>query len=146
MEYDGEREVRVQNPPSFAEASSFAEATADKTAGMEARSGDEEARLPISVMNEVIFILLSMPPEVRDVLCWRFSGMSYRDIATLQGITIAGAEVRLWRAMKKWPALRALFAEKAAKQARRKPASRSHYSEARKVSRKQEGRRVVCEK
>ena len=63
---------------------------------------------------------LRLPQEIRDVVCWRFAGMSFRDIAVLQGITVAGDEVRLCRAMKKWPALTALFGEKAAKQSRRK--------------------------
>ena len=100
LEYDEKREGRIQNP--------------------ESRIEDEDERLPISVMREAMVEFLRLPPEIRDVVCWRFAGMSFRDIAVLQGITVAGAEVRLWRAMKKWPALTALFGEKAAKQSRRK--------------------------
>jgi DNA-directed RNA polymerase specialized sigma24 family protein len=81
---------------------------------------ENEEFLPVSVMREAMVEFLRLPPEIRDVVCWRFAGMSFRDIAVLQGITVAGAEVRLWRAMKKWPALAALFTEKAAKQSRRK--------------------------
>jgi len=113
MEYVQERESRIQNPPSFAES----------TAGMESRSGVEEALLPLSVMNELVVRLMSMSPESRDVVCWRFAGKSFRDIAAVQGVTLAGAEARLWRALKKWPELRALFATKLARHGRRKPVS-----------------------
>lgn len=88
----------------------------------------EEERLPISVMTEVVVELLNLKPEIRDIVCWRFAGMPYRDIAALQGITVAAAEIRHWRAMKKWPALRALFAAKAAKQARRKSVGSRQFS------------------
>lgn len=127
MEYIEDRESRIQNP--------------------ESRIEDEDDLLPVSVMREVVMEILRLPPEIRDVVCWRFAGMSYRDIAALQGITVAGAEVRLWRAMKKWPALTALFAQKAAKQSRRKPtASRSQNSESRINERKHIERRMGCEK
>jgi len=118
LEYDQNKESRIQNPPSFAET----------TAGMESRMGNtgpqtDEELLPISIMSEVVVELLNMKPEIRDVVCWRFNGMSYRDIAALQGITMAGAELRHWKAMQKWPALRALFATKFARHGRRKPVS-----------------------
>lgn len=128
MEYIPDMESGIENPPSFAKASSFAEATADKTAGMEVRMGNigpqtEEKLLPLSVMNELVVRLMSMPTEIRDVVCWRFTGMSFVDIAAVQGVTMAGAEARLWRALKKWPELRALFATKLARHGRRKPVS-----------------------
>jgi DNA-directed RNA polymerase specialized sigma24 family protein len=84
-------------------------------------SPEAEERLPLSVMSEAIAQLLAMPPRVRDVVCWRFAGMKYREIAQAQGATLRAVEVRHRRAMKKWPALRAMFAEKSAKQKRRKP-------------------------
>lgn len=87
--------------------------------------GQEEEQLPLSLMNELVFRLLSMPPDTRDVLCWRFAGIPYRDIAVLQGVTVAAVEKRHWKAMKKWPALRAMFATKVAKQSRRKQGSRN---------------------
>ena len=80
---------------------------------------DMDVMLPISVMKEIVFMLLSMTPENRDVLCWRF-GIPYRDIAVLQGVTVAAVEKRHWKVMKKWPALRAMFAAKVAKHTRRK--------------------------
>lgn len=100
LEYDPKRETVAQKPEfSFEEP---------------------EEQLPISVMREAMVEFLRLTPEIRDVVCWRFAGVSFKDIAALQGITVAGVEVRLWRAMKKWPALTALFGEKAAKQMRRK--------------------------
>jgi len=136
LEYDESREVRRQESPSFAKA----------TAGMESRIEDEDERLPISVMREAMVEFLRLPPDIRNVVCWRFAGVSFRDIAALQGITVAGVEVRLWRAMKKWPALTALFGEKAAKQARRKRVSRSQNSESRMFQRECTERRMPCEK
>ena len=100
LEYDPNRETAAQKPEFIFE--------------------EPEERLPISVMREAMIEFLRLPPEVRDVVCWRFAGVSFKDIAALQGITVAGVEVRLWRAMKKWPSLTALFGEKAAKQSRRK--------------------------
>ena len=102
LEYNEDRESRIQS------------------AVCSEQMTENEELLPVSVMREAMVEFLRLPPEIRDVVCWRFAGMSYRDIAVLQGITVAGAEVRLWRAMKKWPALTALFGEKAAKQSRRK--------------------------
>jgi len=81
-----------------------------------------EDRLPVSVMREVVIGLLKLRPELRDVVAWRFAGMPYRDIALAQGVTQACAEKRHRRAMELWPALRALFPRKVAKQAVRKHA------------------------
>ena len=81
----------------------------------------EEDRLPVSVMKEVIATILSLRPQVRDVVCWRYAGMMYRDIAAIRGVTTAAIELQHRRALKRWPSLQALFGEKLAKQARRKP-------------------------
>jgi len=81
-----------------------------------------EDRLPVSVMRQLVVGLLKLRPELRDVVAWRFGGMPYRDIALAQGVTQACAEKRHRRAMELWPALRALFPRKVAKQAVRKPA------------------------
>jgi len=105
-----------------------------------------EKVLPVSVMSEVVFRLLSLTPETRDVVCWRFAGMSYRDIAILQGVSVAAVEKRHWKAMTKWPALRAMFAMKTAKHARREAVSRSRNSEFRMNAKNPKGRRMDCEK
>lgn len=123
MEYVQERESRSQN-------SEFR----DDPQTSDLRPQTEEERLPLSVMNELVVRLMSMSPESRDVVCWRFSGMSFREIAAAQGITVAGAEVRLWRAMEKWPELRALFATKLARHGRRKPVARRRNSESRRMA------------
>jgi hypothetical protein len=76
--------------------------------------------LPIDVMREVVATLLTLPPDVRDVICWRFAGMKYREIALVQGVTPAAVEARHKRALVKHPVLRALFPWKAGKQLMRK--------------------------
>lgn len=136
MEYVQERESRIQNPVARMRDDGF------KTSNI--GHLPEEEVLPISVLNEVVVRLLSMTPETRDVLCWRFAGMPYRDIAVLQGVTVAAVEKRHWKAMKKWPALRAMFATKVAKHGRRKAAeSRSQNSGARIVQGKYSVRRMM---
>lgn len=84
-------------------------------------AGADEDRLPVSVMSEAVGLLLRLPGPVRDVVSQRFMGLSYREIARSQGVTVGAVENRHRRAMRKWPALRALFPAKAAKQIRRKP-------------------------
>ena len=115
LEYVEEIEVRSQEPEVRMEN------TGPQTSDYRPRTNEE--LLPLSVMNELVVRLMSMPTEIRDVVCWRFTGMSFVDIAAVQGVTMAGAEARLWRALKKWPELRALFATKLARHGRRKPVS-----------------------
>jgi len=106
------------------------------------RPHTEEETLPISVMKEIVFRLLSMTPENRDVLCWRFAGIPYRDIAVLQGVTVAAVEKRHWKAMKKWPALRAMFATKVAKHGQRRSVDKKPVGGKEKIN----GKRVAFEK
>jgi len=77
--------------------------------------------VPMSVMSDVIWRLLSMPPGMRDVICWRYAGRSYREIGRMLGMSMAAAEACHRRALTAWPALRVLFSEKVTKQVRRKP-------------------------
>ena len=76
----------------------------------------------MSVLKEVVERLLILPPVLRDVVCWRFAGMKYRDLAVLQNVTMAAVEARHRRAMKGWPELKAMFQEKLVKQSKRKKA------------------------
>jgi len=76
--------------------------------------------LPLDVMRDCVVGLLSLPPDLRDVVAWRFGGMSYPEIADVQGVSMAAVEKRHRRAMKLWPGLEALFVEKKMKQKRRK--------------------------
>ena len=150
IEFVQERENQTASAAGTSASGSTADMTADMTPDMTnslqsaeyfrnaSERGHEEELLPLSLMNEVVFRLLSMPPDTRDVLCWRFAGIPYRDIAILQGVTVAAVEKRHWKAMKKWPALRAMFATKVAKQSRRKPASKSQIPE---VTKKHKGKR-----
>ena len=79
-----------------------------------------EEMMPVSVLSDAMAELLTMPRELRDLICWRNSGMLYREIGLVLRVSPAAVERRLKRAMKKWPALAAMFAVKAAKQKRRK--------------------------
>lgn len=79
--------------------------------------------LPVAVMTEFIGRLLKLPQEVRDVVCWRFMGVTYPEIARIQGITTAGAEARHERALRLFPELRKLFSRKIAKQRLRRKAA-----------------------
>jgi|GEM_PF-588021 len=150
IEFDEERENQTESAVGFSASGSTADMTADMASSAQSaeyfreaiESGQEEELLPLSLMNELVFRLLSMPPDTRDVLCWRFAGIPYRDIAVLQGVTVSAIEKRHWKAMKKWPALRAMFAMKVAKHGRRKPASRSQNSESRMIAKKHKGRRM----
>jgi hypothetical protein len=76
--------------------------------------------LPIDVMREVVATLLELSPAVRDVVCWRFAGIRYGDIARVQNVTTAAVEARHRRALIRYPVLRSLFPRKAGKQLMRK--------------------------
>jgi len=106
----------------------------------------DEGMVPLSVMKEIVFQLLCMTPENRDVLCWRFAGIPYRDIAILQGVTVSAVEKRHWKTLKRWPALRAMFTEKAAKHGSRKSVVKSQKLVPRVNGRKRKGIRVAFEK
>lgn len=74
-----------------------------------------ERQLPVGVMEELVARLLELPQDVRDVVCLRFMGLEYKEIARRQRITSAGAEARHERAMRLFPELRELFIRKTAK-------------------------------
>jgi len=82
---------------------------------------DEQQRTlyPVTVIYQFMDGFCSLPPELRNVVCWRRHGLSYKEIAMRQGTTIQCAEMRHKRAMKIWPALEALFPYKTAKRIRR---------------------------
>ena len=81
---------------------------------------EPEEVLPVAVMREAMVGFLSLKPELRDVVAWRYAGMKYDDIGEAQGVSGRCAEGRHRRAMALWPVLRAMFPEKCAKQERRK--------------------------
>jgi len=74
-------------------------------------------------MSDVSWRLLSMQPGMRDVICWRYAGWSYRETGSMLGMSMAAAESCHRRALTAWPALCVLFSEKVTKQVRRKPHS-----------------------
>ncbi len=82
---------------------------------------EDEPVMPVAVMREAIARLLMLDPKTRDVICMRYAGVRYHEIARRLGVTVAAAEVRHRRALERWAPLKALFPEKTAKQRRRKP-------------------------
>ena len=110
-----------------------AELTLEETSTRDIPFPEEEAvddpAVPMSVMSEVIWRLMSLPPGTRDVICWRFAGRSYRDIGRMLGMSMAAAESCHRRALTAWPALRVLFSEKVTKQVRRKPYTHAEVAE-----------------
>jgi hypothetical protein len=93
----------------------------DMTPFQEEVDGADET-LPVGVMEELVARLLALPQDLRDVVCWRFTGMEYNEIGRKQNISAAGAEARHERAMEMFPELRELFIVKTAKQKMRKAA------------------------
>ena len=76
--------------------------------------------VPVSVLWELVVTLLTLQPRTRDVVCWRYAGFKYRDIAMLQHVTVPAVEQRHRKALKRHPLLRALFPSKAGRQRSRK--------------------------
>ena len=77
--------------------------------------GDGAEAMPVSVLTELAAALISLPSELRDVVCWRLAGWSYRKIGVAQGIGATAVEMRHQRAMKLCPCLWAAFARKMAR-------------------------------
>jgi hypothetical protein len=113
MDYDENRispELRATTPPIFPQEER-------DHLGEEDKMGES---IPMAALREIVVGLLSLPSDLRDVVAWRFTGMTYRDIAADHGVTIACAEKRHRRALELFPALQSMFPEKVAKQKRRK--------------------------
>ena len=82
--------------------------------------GEEERQLPVSVLWDLVVMLLTLPPRTRDVVCWRYAGYKYRDIARVQHVTVTAVELRHRKALRRYPLLRCLFPSKAGRQRCRK--------------------------
>ena len=78
-----------------------------------------EPRVPVSVLWELVVTLLTLPPRTRDVVCWRYAGYKYLDIARVQHVTKAAAELRHRKALKQYPLLRCLFPSKTGRKVER---------------------------
>jgi len=76
--------------------------------------------LPATTLAHFVQGILSLPPELRDIVTWRYQGLTYRAIAERQGTSVQLAEMRHKRALREWPVLKFLFSEKIAKRLRRK--------------------------
>lgn len=114
IEYDAEREVSRE------EASCSLKQEIQGLGFSFDRADTDENRVPLSTMREIVMILLTMPKDVRDAVCWRYAGLEYQDVAKLQNVTLSGVEARHKRALVRWPILKALFPEKVARQERKK--------------------------
>jgi hypothetical protein len=84
------------------------------------RGDGDGAVLPVAVLEETVALLMTLDPGVRDVVCWRYQGIRYGEIAKRLGVTTAAVEKRHRAALRQWPVLKMLFLEKVAKNARRK--------------------------
>ena len=68
--------------------------------------------MPVSVLSVLAEAMLALPGELRDVVCSRLAGMSYKEIAKVQGTAVTTAEMRHQRAMRLSPCLWAAFSRK----------------------------------
>lgn len=75
--------------------------------------------MPVDALARFFDGMLRLPSELRDIVAWRFLGVSYKEIAKRQGTSIQLAEMRHKRAIRECPLLRSLFPEKVAKRRRR---------------------------
>ena len=91
------------------------ECLANASAPLTADEPSDNEKLPAWLLKEFVRGFLLLPPELRDVVAWRFAGMSYVDIARLQAVTPEAVEKRHRRALKLWPVLFELFPQKAAR-------------------------------
>ena len=80
---------------------------------------EDEKLVPVSVLWELVVTLLTLPPRTRDLVCWRYAGYKYRDIALVQHVTKAAAELRHRKALKRFPLLRFLCPSKVVRKAGR---------------------------
>lgn len=88
---------------------------------LEEEQEEEPVMMPVDVMSQALTGFMNLKAELRDVVAWRYAGLTYPEIAERQGVTVACVEKRHRRAMEIWPALKEMFPEKVAKQKRRKP-------------------------
>jgi len=105
-----------EHPPTNALYSQFDSQPADDPDDQQGTT-----KYPVTVVYQFLDGLYSLPPELRDVVCWRHQGLQYKEIARRQGTTTQCADMRHKRAMRMWPALEALFPHKTAKRRCRRP-------------------------
>jgi len=108
-----------ENPPVPAPGYSLSPADDDPAIKRRYSSVPLADVMPVEVLAKFIEGLLSLSAELRDIIAWRFLGISYKEIAKRQGTSIQLAEMRHKRALRECPLLRTLFPEKIAKRRRR---------------------------
>jgi len=80
----------------------------------------DNSLLPAETLAQFVQGFLNLPPELRDVVAWRYQGLPYKEIAERQGTSTQLAEMRHKRAMRDWPVLKSLFPYKVARRKRRR--------------------------
>ena len=107
----------LKDDPGFAIAfnSEHPAAAAVVSGGPEETDPMRDQGLPVSALWELVVTLLLLPPRTRDILCWRYAGYKYHEIALVQRVTKSAVELRHRNALKRFPLLRALFPAKAGK-------------------------------
>lgn len=78
------------------------------------------ALLPVDLFADFIKGLFQLDSELKDVVCLRVLGSTYREIGEQLGISTQLAEMRHRRAMREWPSFEAFFPDKVAKRDRRR--------------------------
>ena len=73
-------------------------------------SESEEGRVAMPELVEAVRTLLLMQADVRDGVCWRFLGWTWKQVGRMQGVPAGVASMRLWRGLKKAPAVRVMLA------------------------------------
>jgi hypothetical protein len=76
---------------------------------------EPERSVQESLLWDLVVTLLKLHPRTRDVVCWRFAGFRYKDIAMLQHVSVPAVELRHRNAVKQYPLLRSLFPTKVGK-------------------------------
>jgi len=90
------------------------------TAAVAPPSPEDDISLPVGVLADSLRLFLNLPGDALDVLRLRYSGQSYKEIASRLGVTTAAAEIRHKRLMSEIPSLRALYPAKARKASARR--------------------------
>ena len=88
---------------------SFDEALGGATCGGPDQTNGDEEQLPLNVLAEALRVLFGLPRGVLEVVRLRFNGAEYNEIAEELGVKRSTAEMRLLRAVRTQPVLRALF-------------------------------------
>ena len=77
--------------------------------GPAAHAVKDDIEMPLSVLAEALSLLFEQPEGVLCIIRMRVAGAEFGEIAARMGLKRSTVEMRLWRAVRKQPALGALF-------------------------------------